>query len=251
MDVCPVVKCIKEIKGGAAYTKDKHAASLVLGGGPEEYICDETSYHIMLRKITVSRFELTRPESAGISAMYKKMFAGYPPGYLYHYLIDKILDKKYPVRQFVRVIDIIGEMEKLIMSKIAIYGKQGLHINVSLGDIVLDPTVYKIMMYRPDILQNVVNSIVNYTNKLNVNAILKQRITSNISLLAEFTHVRPAAAIDPAAQVSTMEELKAAVAREVLMCEHLHQLEVYHCTAVGKLGEVYSVCKKIITDITD
>lgn len=261
--VCPVVKAIGEIRGGGIYSDDAEETNnnLIKIGGSDsevEFVCDDMSFYIMSRKMELARFELSKPNLAVIEAKYNAMFrdvVGIDYSALYTRIIDRALKKKYIYDQFVQLVDLLGSMEQTIAAKVDALGRKGQPINISLPDIFLLPHVDTLIVYRPDILADTMNKIIDYVNKININALLKEPLNIHIPRVEKFAGSPPdmKTKIEPVQSTSSPEEFLAGMHKildqELVVAKYIQEIEKYQCEVINHVNKVYDACKKIIANM--
>ncbi|SIP86076.1 Hypothetical protein PACV_363 [Pacmanvirus A23] len=259
---CPVVAAIKEIRGAGLYSDDDSQNMIKLGGSDAEVsmICDEMSFYIMVRKMDMARFELSKPNDVQCKLKYAKMFkniAGRDYAAIYALLIDSVLKKKFMYNQFVELVNLIGKMEELIEIKVLEVGKAGKSINVTIPDIFLLPNIDMLIIYRPDILEATINKIIDYINKLNVNSLISTNVQTGVKLVEKFTADRPDmdTVVTKIENAYTVEEylakMKEILEHEMRVADYVRLVEKYQCTVINHLNSVYDICKKIINGLLD
>ncbi len=262
--VCPVVEAIHTIRGGGIYVDDMESSSeglVKLGGQDNEYVMNDISYYIISRKIELARFELSKPTAAACKIKYKKMFtsvAGLSHSGLLKYIIDNALNKRYVYEQFTNIIDLIGRIEELIIDLADHLARANKSINVSLPDIIFHPNIDKLIMYDPSALEQAMNKIIDYVNKINVNSIIKNPVTARISRVAAF---RPPTALDPNTQIyrpdissfMTPDEyltaMKKVLEQEVHVAMYAGEIEKYQCNVVNHMGQAYDFCASLVDEL--
>lgn len=246
---CPAMAAIREIHGSGIYTDDD---SRVVKIGGAEIVVDDVSYYMMIRKIELARFELARPTEGQCAAKYASMFhssIGLDFTAMYSHILDKSLNKRHIRAHFIQLVDMISAMEEVISAKIAKMGMADEPINVSLPNVFLLPHIDKLLAYRPDVLADTMNQLVDYMNKLNVNAIISAPITSRLDPVAPFTATPPTIVMGPRTPTEThLAAMKRLLAQEELVALYVREVETYH-VAVMNSGAIYDRCKKIIDTI--
>lgn len=259
MTICPVVKTICEIRGAGTYIDDPelHDNNVIKIGGVE-FVCDDMSFYIMSRKMRLARFELSRPSLIACEAGYSNMFrnvVGIDYATLYTRIIDSALKKKYVYYQFMQLVDLIGEMEQLIIARIDTAGRSGQSINISLPDLFLLPHLDRCIVARPDVLAHTMDKIIEYINKINVNALLKEPVRGIVPRVAKFSCLAPdMKTVIPPIDASSVEEfisgMHKTLEHEIVVASYIQDIEKYHCMVINHMNQVYDICKKIIDGLT-
>ncbi len=266
---CPVVRTIREIRGGGLYdggdeqddnteTKNviwlrpefkNHKKNKITGGNDciRSVVCDDMQFYIMSRMMSLARFELSKPDDETIrrkSAIMFKEVAGLSWDECATLLIDTAMPK-HIYKQFVQLINIIGELEEIIVTKLRTM-KQ---INISLPDIFLLPYIDRLIVYRPDVLCDTINAIRDYMNKLNVNSMLSEPIKTKIDNIEKFDEPIDAKPPIQAELPRTIVEMHEMLNAELLVAKYLVKVEAYQCMVINHMGIIYDRCKKIMEDL--
>lgn len=266
---CPVVRTIQEIRGGNWYVDDTDDTATdtknviyyrpeftknkkIINGGSETtdlkpVVCDDMQFYITSRMMSLARFELSKPDDEAIgrkSAIMFKDIVGKNKSDIVIHLIDNAMPK-HIYKQFVQLINIIGDMEDIIVIKLRTM-KQ---INISLPDIFLLPYIDRLIVYRPDVLCDTINAVTVYMNKLNVNSMLSEPIKTPISSVDRFEAAEPTSAVGSELP-KTIEEMHEMLNAELEVAKYLVKVEAYQCKVINHMGLIYDRCKKIITDLT-
>jgi hypothetical protein len=262
---CPVVRAIKEIRGAGLYQDENSESTdrvIKIGGNnsPTELVCDEISFYIMVRKLELARFELSKPNIEDCRIKYKKMFGevvGLDYSSLYSRLIDTVLDKSHIYRQFVELINLIGELEQTIIIVVRTVGTRGTPINMSVPDMFLHPHIDKLIIYRPDILSDTINKVIDYVNKLNINSILTEKITVSVAPVEKFkpkhlpsmdTIINPAENEIPSPE-KFIEVMQSILGQETEVANYIGEIEQYQCYIINRVNEIYDVVRRMINGI--
>jgi hypothetical protein len=253
---CPVARAAAEIRGGDIYTDDnEESTSRLIKIGGVEYVFDDAAFYIMSRKMELARFELRRPSPAQIVVKCKNMFVvPITRGELYYALIDKIFKNKYVYTQFIKLVDLLGEMEGLIYSHIEHIARNGQPVNISLPDITLLPFIDQLITYRPDILCATMNKIIDYVNRINISAIVKITQT-HIAPMAPFSGelTRSDEKIEFNGEFNgkfdekiTIDDMKKMLDIELEIASYIRTVEEYHCDVINHMNNVVDACESII-----
>lgn len=257
---CPVVRAIGEIRGAGLYKDDLEYSSdsvIKLGGtdGPE-YVCDNAAFYAMTRKMDMARFELSKPNYEQCKRKYHEFanIVGADYSQLYTRVVDRALNKKFLYKQFVDLVEALGSIEQLIELRVNAHASRGLPINISIPDIFLLPHIDQLIMYRCDILEITINKIIDYVNKINVNAMLREPIYTNISRVKKFSATPPnmSAVVEPALTGNADELLtgmKRIIEQEAEVISYVCEVEKYQCEVINHLNQVHDVCKKIMSGL--
>lgn len=245
---CPVVQTIAEIRGGFMNEEDE-GRTIRLGGGDCEYVMDEVSYFITTRKLKLARFKMS-----GETAEASRMFARE----LYEFVSDRAMTldykKIFPMyyklfyegfmyKQYVKVVDMIGELQKVLQKKLLFHK----NLNISIPSIAFSPNIDQILE-DPRVLTKRTNEIIDYVNGFNLNSILKEPITKKIERIGEFTEQRPDETFSVPA-VDSITVLDTIMHHETIIADYMQKLERYHCDVINRLNEMFEICKKIIESI--
>lgn len=252
---CPVVVAIESIRGGfyGGETQCGENNLVKLGGSDSssEFICDDMTFYMMQRKMELARFELSRPDAEQQKIKCISMFRDTSDATYYQIyvrLIDRALKKKYIYDQFVQMIDLIDEMEQLVAARVELAGRKGIPINISIPNIFFLPHIDQVIIYRPDVLADTINKIIDYMNNLNLNAILKTPIMNKIAHVDKFTgQLDMTARID--AVDGTLEGMHSALNKELEVATYIREIEKYQCGVINHVNNVYDKCKKIIDSL--
>lgn len=254
---CPVVRVIREIRGSGLYDDDNSSNVIKLGGADNEFICDDMTFYITVRKMEFARFELSRPDYAACKQFYAKKFkniVNIDYSQLYKRIIDDALKKKFLYRQFVDLVEIMGEIEQMVELKVIKSARKGLPINISIPDIFILPHIDQLIIYRTDILAQTMNKIIDYVNKINVNTMLSEPVISNIQHVPAFTGDVPVMTTQiPELTASNADEyitgMQSILNHEMVVANYIHSIEKYQCSVINHLNQVYIICKKIIAGL--
>lgn len=257
MNICPVVETIKEIRGSGLWIEDDDQENIIKLGGSESntsIVCDNVAFYMMTKKMDFARFKLSKPNYNACKSKYHKDFKKITGTYaeVYTRLIDNVLKKNYMYTQFTDLVDLIYNMELLIVSRVESESRAGHNINISLPDIILLPHIDKLIIYRPDILTETINKLINYINKVNINSIIKDNIRADIPNVEKFDKK-----LDMATKIISREdepgdaeeyitEMNILLDQEMIVADYVREIEKYHCIVINYLNKVYDVCKKLI-----
>jgi hypothetical protein len=265
---CPVNRVIKEIRGSGMFdddAEDSTARVIKLGGSDgssgESCVLDEMSFYIMSRRIALARFEISNPTVAGCEAKYKSMFhdiVGKEYKALCWHIIDTALEKKHLYNQFVRLVDLLGAVEELIIARVEALGRAGAPVNVSLPELVLFPHVDRVIVYQPAALAETINQIIRYVNKININSILKEPVAGSISAVGVFsgpaldfsTRIEPISSAGRPTVESYMAGMRKILNQELEVAEYVRELEKYHCVIINHMNRIYDVCRQMVGGLT-
>lgn len=261
--ICPVVRVIRDIRGGGIYVDDSEESAervIKLGGSENttEFIFDDMSFYIMSRKMELARFELSKPTLVACENKYKSMFRDMVDidyTSLYTRIIDRAFKKKYIYQQFVQLIDLLSELEELILARVDNMGRTNQPINISLPDMFLLPHVDQLIIYRPDILANTMNQIINYINRININALLKEPLRDTVSPVEPFSSTPPnmntrIEKISANSVESYLTGMKNILAQELEVALYIREIEGYQCKVINHVNKVYDICKKMTAGLT-
>jgi len=190
------------------------------------------------------------------AAKYSEMFrdtVGIDYSTLYSRLIERVL-RRHIYTQFVQLVDLLANMEQLIISKITKLSAAGKAINVSLPDIFMLPHIDELIVYRPDVLRTTVNKIIDYVNKININSIITNPVSSKIPHVAAIsatpiagdTQIADDRGMDAAGYI---EKMHAVLAHEIVVAGYICAVEKYHVEVINHMNQIYDVCKKIIAGL--
>ncbi len=256
--ICPVVKAIREIRG-AGLCDDDDTQTVKLGGSDAqiEYVCDDVSFYITTRKMTLARFELSRPTMQECVHKYHELFRADYTDYaaIYAHIVEHALEKKYMYRQFVQLVDLLENINQPILRRVDNLARQGKPVNISLPDIIFLPHVDQIIAYRPDILEHTINKIIDYVNRINIDSLIPSHARANIKHVGPFTaaeqldmsiSIEPIDATTPA---EYMEQMNALLNHEITVAKYVNGIEKYQCMVINHMNKIYDFCKKIMTEL--
>jgi hypothetical protein len=253
---CPVVETIQQIYGSGAFEDEDDVGTVKLGGSDVEYVMNEMGYYMMLRRIELARFELSKPTPEACAAKYKKMFSGMV-GMTYSQLRVRLIDDvlgPHMYNQFIKIVDLIGQLEELIVARADTYAKTGRAVNISLPDIIWSPHIDRLIMYDPSALEYAMGRLVDYMNKLNVNSMLKTPISARIPPPPKMATT---AALSDTAQtivggprVCTLDAMKEVLEQEMEVAQYVREIEKYHCRVLAYSGTIYDFCASIVADLS-
>lgn len=250
MEVCPVVKAIREIKG-AGLTKSSAESVIILhkiggnGAEDEKHVCNEVAFYIVKKKIEFARFELSRPTIEQCHTMiesFPKLIAD-----AYFEIIDSTLKDRHMYTQFISVINFLGKVEEAVAEKVLQCRVEKKALNISVPDINF-ANIDESIIYDPDILTKVTNDIVKFANKMNINSILDEKIaTKKIDPLPPFQSAR--GPIDMREQIiqlrnnpqdskEILQDMSRAIDKIISVAEYVREIEKYHILAIKKINEV-------------
>lgn len=258
---CPVVDAIKSIRGGFYSTESGFSDDSLVKIGGKERVCDDVKFYAMKRQLEFARFKLSKPDKQQCEAKYQLMFDGVigrSYGQLYSMLADKLFKHLY--EQFIILVDLIGEMEKLIANYIQIIAKLSQFrssINVSLPDIIFLPDTDVTIMRSPDELSEIVNRIICYVNNIDINAIIKEPISVQIEKVPKYVGNRINLQDEEtiAEKVSPMDDnhpiylLEETLKHEMVVIDALLDAEKYHCGVINRMSDIIDKCKMIIESL--
>jgi hypothetical protein len=246
---CPVVETIKEIYGAGIFIDEFDNDSLVkIGGGNVEYLCDSAKFYITTRKMEFARYELNDVEFKNLKNGFFDNIVDKSYKEIYEFIIDKVLNNKYVYNQFVNLINLIDVMEKALLRRIHRLGKEKKEINVSIPDMMFSTNVDTLILYRPDVLCETVNTIISYIMRLNIRSIIKESVSIDIKKIDAFPH-KLDMEIVVAGPLNTNEDAKRILQHEMVVADHVLKLEKYHCEVINQLNKIYHYCDKIIENL--
>lgn len=252
---CPVVKAISEIRGAGLFIDDDTSSIIKLGGNQSncEIVFDDMLFYMNSRKLELARFELSKPSMSDCETKAKKFYGGITYSELYSKLIDTVFKKKYMYEQFVRLVDLISDMEKLIEKKVEYISGMGKPLNITIPDIILLPHIDKLIIYRPDVLNNTTNKIIDYVNKININTIIDNPVRINVKPVDKFvmrdmnTEIPNITGRNPDEILKSMHQ---SLEHELNVCKYLHEIEKYQCNVINRLNDVFDVCNRLVSELT-
>src|SRR5207244_1355063 len=139
-------------------------------------------FYITSRKIALAGLELKNLDNN--DAAFDKLFGhidGHTYAEVYKHIIDTAMPKKYIYEQFMRLLGLITEMEEVLGDHIANLARRGQAINISLPSLTTAPYVDQMICYNPMALQSAMNALIDYINKMNINALLKEPIQTKLT----------------------------------------------------------------------
>lgn len=244
---CPVVKCIREIRG-AGYARDEDDPAIVVrayDGGVEadELIVDDISYYIMMRKMEVARFELGRPGANAIAKKFRDMFGEFV-GRDYSDVYARIMNSggrgKLIAAQIRKLERLMDEIERLVVAR-------GIGANISLPSVSVTPEELAAAQYDAESIHNVTNRMVIAISKLNINSLLRSPAPHcDIRRLAAPGIGDPPMGTVDSQGGPSIAEMQRILDIEETICNYAAKVERYQCEALNKMSEVYAHCKKII-----
>lgn len=196
-----------------------------------------------------SKLEQSQP-----SVYFERMFKDYY-GKNSREILEKIFDEPSKKIYIVltRAVDLIDIMESVCIGALARDFPSGM----SLPTIYFDPAAIENVESQPDAIYAEVNKIIDYANKLCI-AGIKTHIESLPKFekkLKEFVFTVPTVVstantptdINASLQHSTLAAVYAPLLdQDMDIAEYARDLEYYHCSAIGKLNDVMSLCQSII-----
>lgn len=237
MATCPVVKAIAELRGGWEYEETQ---TIKIGGSDkEEYVLDDANYYITLRKIDLARFELSRPSDEKIKKFFLEYakFVGGTRRDIYKAIYT---GNRYLYKQFIHLVDIIGKLENTLSVAVLRHD----NLNVSIPSITFLPDIDEIILFDTFALEQTMNKIINYVNKLNIEALtgVKKR---QISEVPSFT-----ATLDMDVRLDAtgteLEQMKKMLEQEVIVAAYVDKLEKYHTAVINHMNSVFDACVREI-----
>ena len=268
MDTCPVVKVIREIHGAGLADEDTGRVALAWQsqsrrkrGGAEDnddgtisksVVMDEVAFYITMRKMELARFELSAPSVTACAAKYRSMFRDtidVTYSELYTRLVDKVVGHTMRDR-FVRLIDMLGDMESLIIIKADMLARDGRAINVSLPDMCVGPSVA--IVHQPEVLCAAANIIIDYVNNIRIDSLLRTPTgPSRIPHIAAYSGPTPdmttaVSSIVASTAAGYMAGMQKILSHEVELAMYVRDVEAYHCKVINHLGAVFVVCDQLI-----
>jgi hypothetical protein len=262
-NICPVVRTMRDIRTGGMYVDDAEDARdriIRVGSGETavEYVMNDTAYYMMTRQIEFARFELTRPSAEACKMKFKKMFSdlvGMTEDTLRMHIIDKALTRKYIHEQFMRLVDLIGRIEELIMEKVnELAARPSITLNVSLPDIVFLPRIDQFIIYNPEAAEHTVNKIIDYVNKININSILPEPVNTKIEYVPAMK--APPLTVGELIQKPTgdaaemLRDMKKTLERECAVAKYVDQVEQYHCKVINHMTQIYNTCQLLVDGLS-
>ena len=262
--VCPVVAAISEIRrGGIWIDADEDGGHdddafpprnrIVWGSSnPRIEYADEVIFYIMARKLDLARFELSNPTLVRCKIKAKSMFGqiGVSREDIYIHIVNTAMKRRRIYVLMTHTVEIITALEQCIAAKIAAIAKKGLHINVSLPGTI--PYVDASVMYKPESCTRTANMIIDYIQHLNVNSILREPVTINMTPCDSFDTMALTGDV-PMITASTrdeyLSEMKRVLNEELLIAQYVASIELYHCDVISRLSQVYNACEKIMNGL--
>jgi hypothetical protein len=251
---CPVVQAIKTIRGGGLYTENNDENFIKIGGGDVEYACDDATYYINLRLMEVARFELVKPNLQKYEEKFVKMFAKYSGEnrkYLYRQIIDDSQMRRLLYRQLMALFDSIAVLEKWILTQVMKQSKKGTSINVSIPDIFLLPCVFDDIYYDTDLLLGTMNKIIEYAQKINVNALLESPVEEKFETMEDEVPLKIDMADEiPVTKCGTLDEYKAATKKildfEIETANYVRSVEAFQTRVMKYINRILNFINNIM-----
>ncbi len=250
MDTCPVVQAVSEIYGGNIYEDEECTARVIKIGG-NDVVFDDASFYIMSKKMEYARLAVN-PSLEILSNRYQLMHKASNYESLYKHIISQVFDKKYLYNQFIRLINLIGDIGELIVTKCNHAARSGHAINVSLPNIDLLPTVDVLIVEDPLILHQTINNIIDFITKINVNSLCKLPGNLHVDKIQPFA----APGLDMSTTIAlgnpkTEEEylgaIKSLVDHEIIVATYVREVESYHINAINTINKIFAKCDELIT----
>jgi hypothetical protein len=261
MTQCPIITAISEIRGGGIYADDMEQttySTIKLGGSdaPITFVCNDIIYYMMVRKLEFARFKLTKPSLLLCKNKAQRMFSGIlgrDYAAVYVHILDTAIKKKYIYCQFTRLVNLIGRLEQLIISAVE-SAKEDVALNVSLPDIFLLPNVDKLIVYRTDVLHDVVNGIIQYINRLNINILLPEPLRLSIDKVDKYEGItlnmaEKVPSIHADSSAAYIDQMAVVLSHEMIVAEYARAVEEYHCYVINHMNKVFDVIHTMISGL--
>ena len=237
-DSCPITSAIRVIRGGNAC--DEHDDSRVVTIGGSEYVCDDVSYYMSRRRLEFARYEvamrtiaLDTPSGTSmptpisyIGKTYREVASAIIDAVAHHRLYDQIA----------AICDVISRMEDLIQRRVLVSGATDVTLCClceSFSDI--DPR----LLFNPVNACEITNALIDHVSGTDINVMLSSPCEIRPQRVPEFTGTPPDwNSIIP-------DHLHA----EMIVAEHLRDVESYHCVCLEKLGIIHAMCDEILSKL--
>jgi hypothetical protein len=226
---CPVQKAIKELRTGGYGGDDDDKAPITHIGGMD-VVCDNASYYLVTRRITFARDNTKELFTYLIGKTY---------GEVYTYLLEKVLPQAHIYTHFTNLVDMIESLEQYIAHAV----RKTTQLNVTLPTLLLRNSIDIEILYNPEALCAVINDIIMYMRKLNVNILLDKPVNTHIEYIEPFKGT-----LDTTYTISdgSADDL---YAHEFVVVKYIAEVEKYHCSVINHTHKLLDICKEIISHI--
>lgn len=260
--LCPVVRTIKEIYkrtnsyDGGSETED---VKLTLVGGEEKMpvIYGDMDFYMTVRKLEVARFELGKPD---IEKCTRYLLAHPFANKSYHDVYITILraspSKSFLYRQFVDLYNMVKTMEMTIMENIGKYKKC---VNISLPSLAINGSVDVAMLYKPNILQQIAEALVDYMNELDISCIAssvsrpgdkpsrkKFKLEAKPPTVIDMKKIVPHISGDSLTTTSAIEKIHEILSCEIEVANYIRQIEGYQAEIIDVMNDIFAQCQLIV-----
>lgn len=270
---CPVKQAIKEIRGSGIVDDAEWKVAYLRGIGPEHghyamypeeykpsghvnlsrveggtatplamYICDDTAFYITTRKIMLARFELEEGMPEQCEAFIAANLAHLPGRSRQDIavgLIESIL-QDHVKTQLMALAALLDQLEQYLLAKIEVAARSGKKFKVSIPNLAFDVEIDAGAAHDLPRLQWTLNSIITYVNNLHLGDLVAGK-PPQIAPLEDPPQLSGADMI--VARDGGVAEL---VGEELDILEYVRAVEQYRCRAIGKMNEIYDVCRGLI-----
>jgi hypothetical protein len=242
---CPVVVAIKEIYGSGVYDTDQ--PTYIVGGN--DVVIDDVTFYTSMRKLTLARFELKKPDANACAVFYTRHFAhiaGKSHEDIKRLIIDAI--PKHVLSTINNLIDLVEQLESSIVMKMENLSRElsTCNLNATLPSLTITTT--DAIMYNTELVTTATNAIIDYNNTIQLTC-LEDITVDIVDKLDAFT-VESTGNISELVEAETSEQYFAVMHKmlqeEMVVAEYVKKIEQYHINAICKLNQVLKSLEKII-----
>lgn len=217
------------------------------------YVCDDSAYYINSRRIELAQFEASNPTPAQITAKFHSMF-----GYMinskrltvYKHIINQSQTKVLVHAQLARLADLVNRLNELLVIKVMEAAKEGKSaaLAVSLPDIEIIPSIDRGVIFDSLLMDNAIESILQYMRELNVEALLKSPLDDVVdwSPLEKGPRYDPNVEEERDIRTKTIENMYKLLDAEANAVAQIRNIEKFHHHVLIRMGMVQSRIGKII-----
>lgn len=238
-DECPLLKiCNSNYYGNYEENDDNVVCD-------SKIVADNVLYYASVKKINFVRLQL---EKANINK-YKPLFCNIlnkQYQQVYEWMMFNILsDISY--NSLVDLISLLEKMDDLIAIKII--GTKNIIPNISIPTTTYD--IKKNIIINPDKFHDVVNNLVSFINKYNVNTILSNPITKPVKMLNKYDISTPQwfGTVKVFPKTISADNVQSILDNELEIADYVIKIEKHYCTLANKINEIMARCKHIIDNI--
>lgn len=269
--LCPIINTRREIKGAHWYEKPDNLITVyreIHGSADTPVQKCEMSYgnmcfYMSVQKMHLARFELGKPSlNDCIKYLGKIDYIGKDYRYIYKKLL-KSVDHSQLYKAFIKTYNMLMEAEKLLVSFLSLRSNasnvsnvsKGIsNVSISIPTLQLDAMSDMMIMYDPNILKETVDGLVEFTNKINVDSVVKNKpkkivnsalCPKDISMDKKIVYNLK----DKLTVESALILIKELLDQEMEVAEYLYVVERFHADEINTMNEIQATIAMITSEL--